>query len=141
MKFKIGSLSDKGWVSEPQAILSYLMACYIQSDIAQTLFFHGNITSLPNTYRQFINDPEKMATAMQSDINNLLSRYFSQVQVQTQAKQTSGSHYAVILYASVLTEDNERVELGRVVEMDTSELRRIIEVNNYGDAKNAFNQL
>ena len=139
--FKIGSLSDQGWISDPHAILNYLMSYYLLSDVGQTLLFQGNITSLPYTYHLYINEPEKMATAVNSDLTTLLIRHFTQADVRCQAKKIEGSHYAILVHATAVTDEGERIELARVMEISTANLRKITQTNNYGDAQSVFNNL
>ena len=43
--------------------------------------------------------------------------------------------------ATAVTEDNERIELSRVMEISTANLRKILQANNYGDAISIFNNL
>lgn len=141
MTYKIGSLSDQGWIDDPQSILNYTVACYLLSDYGQSLHFAGNINSLPYTYYQHINDPDKMATAMNRDLTNELSRYFpTEVSVKCTAKALEGSKYAILVQVSVLTEDNRRFDLARVMEVSTANLRKIIQINN-GDEQTFFNNL
>lgn len=139
--FKIGSLSDQGWISDPRAILDYILSCYLLSDSGQSLVFKGNITSLPYTYHLHINEPEKMATAMNSDLTTLILRSFVQADVSCKAKQIQGSHYAILVRVTAVTESNERIELAKVMQVSSDNLRKIIQTNNYGDAQNVFNNL
>lgn len=132
--YTIASLSDQGWVSDPKTILSYVMSSYMLTDAAQTLAFEGNIKSLPATYYLHINDPSAMASAMMSDLNAVLSNYFAQVDVTAKAKRITDKHYAIVLQASAVTEDGERVDLAKMMEIDTQNLRKIVEFNNYGEA-------
>lgn len=139
--FKIGSLSDQGWVSDPAAILNYLITCYLLTDVGQTLLFKGNVTSMAYTYHLHINEPEQMATAVMSDLTGLLERYYTQVQVRCKAKLIEGSNYGILLQAIAVTEQGERVELSKVMEISTNNLRKIIHAGNYGDANEVFNSI
>jgi hypothetical protein len=139
--FKIGSLSDQGWINDPLATLNYILVCYLLTDASQSLLFDGNVISLSNTYQQYINEPDKMATAVSADLNRLISRHFPQADILCRAKQISGAHYAILISASAITENNERIELARVMEISTANLRKIIQTNNYGDAQSVFTNL
>lgn len=141
MTYQIASISEQGWINDPSIILNYAFTCYMLTDAAQTLVYQNNLISLPYTYHLYINDPEQMAIAMQSDLTKLLQRYFQQVDVRTQAKEISGKHYAVLLSAAVMTEQNEKIELSKVMEIDSNNLRKIIEVNNYGDGQDLLGNL
>lgn len=129
----IASLSEQGWITDSYKILNNIVSYYILTDAAQTLMFNGNLTSLPETYYKYINDPVGMASAMKSDLDKLLSRYFSIAEVETDVKQLSDSKYGILLHAAAVTDDGTRIDLSKVVEISTSGLRKIIEVNNFGD--------
>lgn len=139
--YSIASLSEQGWVSDPRAVLNYVLTCYMLTDAAQTLAFEGNVRSLAETYYKHINDPDAMASKMASDLTVMLDHYFVHVDVSANAKEVSGKHYAVILRASVMTEEGERLDLAKVMEIDGQSLRKIIEVNNYGDAQSMLSHL
>lgn len=129
----IGSLSDLGWVNNPETVLNKLLGYYILTEYAQSVVFQGNLISLPYTYFQYINDPSGMAIAVKADLDKLLSRYFASVDVEVEAVAKTESIYGIVLYASVLSDDGVRVGLGRVVEMTSSGVNKIIDINNYGD--------
>jgi len=131
----IASLSEQGWITDSAKILNHILSYYILTDNAQTLVFQDNLINLPSTYYQFINDPTGMASAVKSDLDKLISRYFSIADVNTEVKKLSDSKYAILLYAAAVTEDNTRVELSKVVEISSTGLRKIIEVNNFGDGR------
>lgn len=126
-------LSEKGWVTDSKDILHYLISYYILSDAAQSIAYQNNITNLPETYYKYINDPEEMAIGVKNDLDRLLSRYFASVDVETEAKELDNKKYAILLYVSVMDYDNVRHELARVTTIDSSGLRKIINVNNYGN--------
>lgn len=139
--YKIGSLSDQGWIDDPRAILDYILICYLLSDVGQTLIFKGNIVSLPYTYHLYINEPEKMATAMNQDLVTMITREFPQADVKCAAKKIEGSQYAILVKAAAITAANERIELAKVMEISSDNLRKIIQTTNFGDAQTVFNNL
>lgn len=139
--YNIGSLSGQGWVDDPPTVLSYVMSCYILTDAAQTVMFGDNVISLANTYHKYINDPDKMAVAVKQDITRLIDRHFPECDVTCRAKEVEDGSYALLLYATAITSKGERIELSRVAEVSASNLRRIININNYGDAKDLFDRL
>lgn len=137
----IPSLSDNGWVTSSKDILAYSLAYYILSDAAQSIAFHGNIINLPETYFKHINNPEDMASAVKSDLEKLLGRYFVSADVITEVKEITAKSFAILIYASVIDSENIKYELTRVTEVNSSGIRKIIELNNYGDAKHYLNSL
>ena len=129
----VPSLSEQGWISDSYKILNNTVSYYILTDAAQSLMFEGNLISLPETYYKYINQPVEMASAVKTDLEKMLSRYFSVAEVNTEAKALSDSKYAILLNAAAVTEDGTRIELSKVVEISTTGLRKNIEMNNYGD--------
>ena len=139
--YSIASLSEQGWVSDPKNILNYVVTSYLLTDAAQTLTFQGNVKSLSETYYKFINDPQALAQAMVSDLTTLLNYYFANVDADATAKAINGKHYAVVLSVSVLTDKGERFDLARLMEIDTTSLRKVININNFGEGQSALELL
>lgn len=133
MSAVVASLSEQGWITDSAKILNSIVSYYILTDAAQTLIFKDNLISLPETYYKHINEPIEMASAVKTDLDKLISRHFPIAEVNTEAKQLSDSKYAILLYAAAVTEEGTRIDLSRVVEISTTGLRKIIEVNNFGD--------
>lgn len=134
----IASLSDQAWVTDKGKILAYLVSYYILSDAAQSLVFQGNIINLPETYYKYINEPDNMALGVKQDLEKLLNRYYELVDVTTEAKEIGNGGYGILLHASVVDSYGVKHNLSKVVEMDTSGVRRVIDASNYGDAKSAM---
>jgi hypothetical protein len=137
----IPSLSEEGWVKTSKDVLSYNLAHYILSDAAQSIAFHGNIINLPETYHLHINDPMGLASAIKTDLERLLGRYFISVDVTTDIKEINPKNYAILIYAAVIDDDNIKHELTRVTETNTSGVRKILEMNNYGDGMSYLNAM
>ncbi len=131
----IPSLSEQGWITESKKILNNLVSYYILTDAAQSLAYQNNLINLPETYYKYINDPDGMASAVTRDLESLLSRYFQMVDVETETKDLGDSRYAILIYVSVVDETNTKIELSRVTQIDSTGLRRIVEINNRGDAR------
>lgn len=137
----VPSLSEQSWVTDSAKILNHLISYYILTDNAQSLVFQDSLINLPYTYYQHINDPESMATAVKSDLDKLLSRYFSIVDVKVQSRQIEGKKYGIVISAAIVDDDNKRVDLSQVVEINTTGLRNVINVSNYGDGVDLLGQL
>ena len=137
----MASLSDIGWIDAPDAILSKLLGYYILTDAAQSVAFKGNLVNLPETYYLYMNDPTGMAVRVREDLEKLLSRYFESVDVSAQAVADTDSRYNILIYAAVITDKGIKVSLGKVVEMQSSGVKKVIDINNYGDGLSALNSL
>jgi hypothetical protein len=137
----IASLTEEGWVQNSKDILGYIINYYILTDEAQSLAYQGNLISLAATYYKHINDPIVMADKVKSDLDKLLSRYFPTTTVETESKKITEKKYAILLYVSVIDDDGKRSELSKVVELDTSGIKKIIKVNNYGSGRDYLSNL
>lgn len=129
----IGSLSDLGWVDNSETLLSKLLGYYILTDSAQSVIFQNNLINLPQSYYEYINDPQGMATRIKNDLDALLSRYFSLVEVETEAVAKTESVYGILLYATVVDDKGIKVNLGKVTEISSTGVTKVININNYGD--------
>lgn len=128
------SLSEDGYVTDPARMLEYLVSYYILSEANQSVSFQGSIINLPETYYLYLHDPDSMANAVRSDLERLLSKYYTIVDVSAYARKISeDSTYAIVIGVSVVTDEGKKVELSRVAELSTAGLRNVINVNNYGD--------
>lgn len=137
----IPSLTEQGWVTDSRKILNKIMSYYILTDNAQSLIFQGELVNLSNTYHTNINNPTGMSYQMKADLDKVLSRYFNSVDVTTEAKQITETRYSILLYVSVMTEDNARIELSKVVELDSDGFKKVIDTSNYGQAKSVLDSI
>lgn len=141
MSSVIPSLSEQGWITDSVKILGSIISYYILTDAAQTVMFQDNLINLPETYYKYINDPLEMASAVKTDLDKLVSRYFPIADVEAEAKKLSESKYGILLYVSAVDENNQRIELSKVVQISTTGLRKIINMSNYGDGKSYLSSL
>jgi len=74
-----------------------------------------------------------MSAGIKTDLDKLLSRYFGIVEVETNVKKLTESRYAILLYGAVIDNESNRIEISKVVDINTTGLRKVIDVNNYGD--------
>lgn len=139
--YKVAAISDLGWVDDPSVILNQMFISYLLTDAAQSLLYQGELTSMSQTYYNHINDPTAMASQVTVDLQDLLSKYFTHVEVNCVAKEITRKYYALVMRASVITDKNERLELSKVMEIDSGNLRKIIEVNNYGDGLKLISEI
>ena len=130
--YKMASISEQGWISDPKVILTSLISNYLNTDAAQSLVFESNLISLSQTYYRYINDPDAMAVQVKTDLINIISPYFTEVDIYSAAEPISGKHYSITVRVAAMDENGFRYDLARLMEIDTDSLRKIVELNNYG---------
>lgn len=141
MSIVVPSLSEQGWITSTPRMLEKIISYYITTDGAQSLVFKDRLVNLPTTYFKNINDPDGMERAMSVDLEELLARYFEDSEVITEAQEKTPSNYGIILSVSVIGKDGVKADLHRVLEMSDSGLRKVINISNYGSARQVLNSL
>ena len=137
----VGTLTEEGWVTDPNRILDYLLSYYILTDAMQSLTFKDSLISLPFTYFENITDPERMRVQVQKDLLTLIGSYFDQVDVVTATKPLDNSSYGIAFYVSAYDDKGASYNLAKVVQISTSLARRVITLSNEGDALDVLNGL
>ena len=128
----LGSLSDIGWVTDPQVMMAKLLEYYLYTDGSQSTLYAGNIISLPTTFHQHINHPEAMAEAIKSDVEKLLERYYNSYEVDTHVERIKDEEYAISLYAIGISDTGERVNAGVAFRNNIAGVRDAVEIANQG---------
>lgn len=141
MSIVVPSLSEQGWITSTPRMLEKIISYYITTDGAQSLVFKDRLVNLPTTYFKNINDPDGMERAMSVDLEELLARYFEDSEVITEVQEKTPSNYGIILSVSVIGKDGVKADLHRVLEMSDSGLRKVINISNYGSARQVLNSL
>lgn len=139
----VPTLSEDGWVTDSGKMLDYLFSYYILTDTQQSHLFQDELTSLPKTYYEHINNPESMATAVRADLSRLLDRHFASSEVTCYSKKdaTNESLYYVFIGATVTDADGIKHELNKITQLRDGRSLQVIKYNNYGDAYNDFASL
>ena len=137
----VPSLSEQGWITNTARMLEKIISYYITTDGAQSLVFKDRLINLPTTYFKNINDPDGMERAMSVDLEEMLARYFEDYEVITEVQENTPSESSILLSVSVIGVDGVKADLHRVLEMGDSGLRRVINISNYGSAKQVLKSL
>jgi len=139
--YRFPSLSEQGWVEDGLSILNNLFICYLLTDGGQSLVFGDNLTSLPVAYHLHINNPEAMAARVTSDLQSLLGRHFPQAEASARAVEITLKHYAILMSAVVITDKGEQLQLSKIMEISSENLRKVIDVSNYGEGERVLSDL
>jgi len=118
MSATIASLSEQGWIQDPSKILNFIISYYILSDVAQSVCYQDNIINLPETYYKFINDPDGMGSAVKSDLDKLVSKYFDTIDINVSVKALTDAEYGILLSVSVIDKDGNKIELTRIADIN-----------------------
>ena len=75
------ALDTVGYVKEPAAIAERILADYLGTNFSQSIIFFGRLKSLQHTIQVNAGNMNATATAIQSDLNTLLSADLDSVTV------------------------------------------------------------
>lgn len=129
-KFQIVTLS--GVITDPRAGLNYIMSCFFFSKVSQTVLFKDSVISLPALIKKYGNDPIDMASAVESNLDTLLRRYFSMVSVEAEGVD-DGANINLEIRGYVTTKDSTgdvRLDLGYILASREGSFRKIVDQLN-----------
>lgn len=138
----VPSLSMNGWIDDPKKQLDFLFSYYILTDYAQSYLFQNNLQCLSNIYYKYINDPDNFAINLKTDFTSYLEKYFPIVEVKTLVKKIESTQESyIVLNASVIDDKGVRHDLTEITQINSSNSRKVIRVNNYGSAIEYLNNI
>lgn len=126
------SLSRDGWVTDTTKMADKVLSCFFTSEFSQSYTYNGNITSFPYILATTGDDPPRMARVVEEQLTRLLSRYFNNVQVDSEevTNQEDPNKGAISIAATFDDENGVKTELVKILELQNTDIRRIINVNN-----------
>lgn len=130
----VPSLSTAGWVRDVASKADLLVSHYFISEYSQSALYRTQITSLPRQVQEFGNDENNLRTAVRTEMENYLARYFDVVQVEvTVDKPVPGDPNRINVILSVLiTDQGQQYSLGRLISTVNSKIVEIVNINNKG---------
>lgn len=125
------TLTPAGWVSDVVSMAVKLMDYFLVTERSQSHMYRGNITSMTYLVQQHGSQPEALADVARTQLQNHLSRYFDEVQVNTSVDGFDRSDGRYNLTIDVLlSKDGKQYSLGRLLEIGET---KILSVNSTGD--------
>lgn len=128
----VPSLSEDGWVNSPILMGDYLISHFFLSDYSQTELYNGSVSSLPYLITQYQGNITGLLTAVQSTLQQYLSRYFSSVTIETNQvpNPTNSSQIGFSIYVSFIGADGNTYTLDNLIETLDSKISNIVKITN-----------
>ena len=105
-----------------------LMDSFLVTEHSQSHMYRDNITSLTYLVQQYGSEPDALAEHTRANLQNHLSRYFDEVQVNTSTTNLDGPDGRYNLTLDVLlTKDGKQHSLGRLLEIGESKVLSVSE--------------
>jgi len=100
------TLTLDGWISHPPVMLKKIFDYFQVVDSDSSVAFFGDVHSLDYIIHKHVNDIDGLKTDIHSSLNSILSRYWSEYNVEVNMDRTEKENiYKVIIDISV-TVDN-----------------------------------
>lgn len=90
MTNQLPSLSEVGFISNKNLIMSKLFGYFMASEYSQSNTFYGSICSLKYLIAENT-DPSSLATAIENTLTGMYSKYFDKVTVQVDQEEQSNN--------------------------------------------------
>lgn len=128
----VPSLSEDGWVNSPILMGDYLLSHFFLSDFSQTELYNGSISSLPYLITQYQGNISGLLSAVQTTLQQYLSRYFSSVTIETNQvpNPTNSSQIGFSIYVSYVGADGVTYTLDNLIQTMDSKISSIIKTTN-----------
>lgn len=116
-----GTLSSRGWLLTPEARLDRLMTEYMVANPSQSLFYYGKVRSFISTINRVGKDPDRLASAIQSDLTEAAMRCFPENQLVEVSCTTDDYGVEVTINIAITVYENGvAYELNRVLSTTNS---------------------
>lgn len=134
MDAPVPTLSQDGWVTDPNLKGDYLLSHFFLSEFSQTQLYIGNVASLPYLIQKNQGNNNSLQSDAEETLRNYFSRYFTQVDVQVIINQdtTNVNKSQFNFYVSYNDSFGQRLSLGKAVDTVNSTITNIIDINNNG---------
>jgi hypothetical protein len=129
----VPTLSSFGWVNSPAVKADVLMAHFFEANKSQTNLYGPNVSSLQWLIQQKGNDPNALASAVESALSAYLGRYFDGASISVQAllenPDTDQSRYSLRVQGTITAEGKE-YSLEKLLELNDGKFKLFAELNN-----------
>lgn len=132
MNAPVPTLSQDGWVTDPNIKGDYLLSHFFLSEYSQTQLYPNNVSSLPWLIQNNQGNNNALQNQAEDMLSSYFSRYFTQVDVQVSINQDPANNAKSQLnfYVSYNDETGKRISLGKSVSTNNSKIENIIAINN-----------
>lgn len=128
---RVPTLSSAGWVNDAVSMGVKLMDYFLVSEHSQSQLYRGDITSMTHLVQQYGSEPTQLAEQTRTQLQNYLSRYFDQVQVNTTSDKLDSATGRYNLTIDVLlSKDGRQHSLGRLLEIGESQVLSVCDVTH-----------
>jgi len=120
------TLTEEGFLDNPQQMLIKIYEYFLSSDYSQSVSFFGNIASLRYLVREYNDSIDTLRIEITNTLNSLMSRYWSNYEVTIEiANYNVNSVSYTIKTEIVVVINGERISLNKVASVEKSILKNL----------------
>lgn len=123
----VPTLSSDGFATDIRVKADALIAYYFASDFSQSNLFRENIVSLAYQVQQFGSSPNELKRVITASMEGYLGRHFDSASVSVQINESDASAQYEIVFDAVVTQDDLKYSVGKLVEIQNNRVVRIID--------------
>lgn len=128
----VPTLSGDGFATDIRVKADALIAYYFASDFSQSNVFRENVISLAYQVQQLGNNPTELKRAIEMSTEEYLGSHFDTASVQVSIPDTTDAAQYEIVFDAVVTQDDLKYSVGKLVEVQNNRVVRIIDKLNKG---------
>lgn len=134
-KIFVPSLSEDGWVTGTRRKLDKLFSHFFASDYSQTYLYIGHVASFAKIQQENQGNYTNMVNATQQALEEYLKRYFDEsiVECRDISDTSKDPNIGAMTLFIEVTDNNEKVSLGKSLRFTNMEVLDIINFNNTGE--------
>ena len=126
------TLTEDGFLDNPQLMLTKLYEYFLSSDYSQSVSFFGNISSLRYIVRKYNEDIDILKMEISDALNVMIGRYWSDYEVTVNIVNYNPDRLSFVIKTEiVVTVNGERYSLTEDTSVEKSTLVKIESYMNY----------
>lgn len=133
MGTSVPTLSSLGWIDTIEEKGDYALSYFITSEYSQSVFYHGEISSLQYLVKRYGDDELTLEDEVGTILEGMMRRYFGDdidVTVRVLEADPEIPGKLTIQFSCIVREQGRSYSLGRRVEFLNGKLTKIAKINN-----------
>lgn len=126
------TLGEAGWITSSRDKINYLLSYFYESQYSQTQFYYGNVSSMSYLLYKYGNEPDTMASEVESTLTAYLNRHVNNVTVECSATPTNSIQASINVYVAFTDEQGNPVTFSNLLLIQNSKLVKVVNANNTG---------
>ena len=133
MAISIPTLGLTGWTSDLAANADYMLACYITTNVSDSVLHAGQNTTMQYTLKEFAGNMQAIEENMHNDLLAKFQATFgesAEITIQVDSEDSNKPDQYTIRFSGTVYEGSTAYVVGRLVEYENGRVVKIAKINN-----------